>query len=271
MASTDRFSANTGYDNFYLESVIEDQLLTKFDLARFFQVDNNLVGRPGMKVVVNVYTATDGTEKLTVTQGNTQTISVSMTPKEYEILLGQNRFVWYDEEEKTDPYVVVTGTRHMATDLFNTMNEDVMAQLNDQLVDTINVSGTDYFSAFVDAQAALAVEATDAGAPATFAFVHPTDLAAVRKALKDDLKYNESFAREGYVGTVAGTNLYVSKACTEGTINFATKEALTLFVKTGTEVEQERDANTRKNTAYARKYYLAALTDATKAIKIVKA
>lgn len=271
MASTDRFSANTGYDNFFLETEIENQLLTKYDLARFFQVDNNLVGKPGMKVIVNVYTATDGTEKLKVTEGNTKHISVSMTPKEHEIILGQNSFVWYDEEAMTDPNIVTTGTRHMATDLFNTMNKDVMAELNDDLVQSITLTGTDYFSAFVDAQAALGVEATDAGAPATFAFVHPADLAAVRKALKDDLKYNESFAREGYIGTVAGTNLYVTNAATAGTINFAVKEALTLYVKTGTEVEQERDANTRKNTAYARKYYVAALTDATKARKIVKA
>lgn len=271
MASTDRFSANTGYDNFFLETEIENQLLTKLDLARFFLVDNNLVGRPGMKVKVNVYTASDGAEKLTVTQGNTQHIAVSMTSREHEVVACQDNFLWYDEEALADPNIVIVGTRHMATDLFNTMNEDVMAELNDNLVQTINVTGTDYFSAFVDAQAALGVETTEAGAPETFAFVHPTDLAAIRKALKDDLKYNESYSKQGYVGTVAGTNLYVSKACTANTINFATKEALTLFVKTGTEVEQERDANIRKNTAYARKYYVAALTDATKARKIVKA
>lgn len=50
----------------------------------------------------------------------------------------------------------------------------------------------------------------------------------------------------------------------------ATKEAVTLFNKKGTEVEQERDGNTRKNTIYSRKYYLAALTDETKDIKIFK-
>jgi hypothetical protein len=271
MASTDRFSANTGYDNFYLETLIEDQFLTHLDLSRFFKVDNNLVGRPGMKVIVNTYRATDGTEKLKVTEGNTKAIAASMTPKEYEILLAQNRFIWYQEEELTDPNLIITGTRHMATDMFNTMNKDIIGELADEGIEEVTVTGTDYFSAFVDAQAKLGVEAIDAGAPATFAFVHPTDLAAVRKALKDDLKYVEAYSRAGYVGTVAGTNLYVTNAATAGTINLATADALTLFVKTGTEVEQERDANTRKNTAYSRKYYLAALTDATKAVNIKKA
>mgnify|MGYP000668287047 CR=1 FL=1 len=50
----------------------------------------------------------------------------------------------------------------------------------------------------------------------------------------------------------------------------ATKEAVTLFNKKGTEVEQERDPNTRENSIYSRKYYLAALTDETKDVKIFK-
>ena len=34
------------------------------------------------------------------------------------------------------------------------------------------------------------------------------------------------------------------------------------------QIEQERDADHRKNLVFSRKYYLAALTDATKAVKI---
>ena len=54
-----------------------------------------------------------------------------------------------------------------------------------------------------------------------------------------------------------------------GTVVIATKEAVTVFNKKGTEVEQERDGNTRQNTIYSRKYYLAAMTDETKAVKII--
>jgi hypothetical protein len=105
-----------------------------------------------------------------------------------------------------------------------------------------------------------------------FAFVSPKDVAKIRKALKDDLKYVEAFARQGYVGTVAGWNLYTKKDAVENTIVGGTREAVTLFNKKGTEVEQpprgSEDANVRKNTVISRKYYLAALTDATKAVKI---
>jgi len=91
----------------------------------------------------------------------------------------------------------------------------------------------------------------------------------VRKALKDDLKYVEAFARSGYVGTVGGINLYTKKDATTSKITIATKEAVTLFNKKGTEVEQERDGNTRQNTIYSRKYYLAAMTDETKAVMVI--
>ena len=106
-----------------------------------------------------------------------------------------------------------------------------------------------------------------------FAFVCAKDMAKIRKALKDDLKYVTEYAtRQGYVGTVAGWNLYTKKDAVEGTIVGGTREAVTLFSKKGTEVEQpprsSEDANVRKNTVISRKYYLAALTDATKAVKI---
>lgn len=90
--------------------------------------------------------------------------------------------------------------------------------------------------------------------------------------------YVESFSRNGYVGTVAGVNLYTKKDAVSGTIIIATKKAVTLFNKKGTEIEQitknarsETAANTRLNTIFSRKYYLAALTDATKAVKITVA
>ena len=50
----------------------------------------------------------------------------------------------------------------------------------------------------------------------------------------------------------------------------ATKEAVTLFNKKGIETEQNRNQDTRLNQIFNRKYYVPALTDETKAVKIVK-
>lgn len=266
--------SNAPYQNFVLENRIEDQFNSRLDLNPFCTVDRSLEGTAGMIKKINRYSATNGTQKLTLGVGNTQTIEASYTQESYTILLAQNRGIWYDEEVMTDPLIGLTIARHAGTDMYNTVNADIYDEFKKAEM-VVLLSGTDYFSAFVDAQSMLAVEATDAGAPSTFAFVSPTDLAKIRKALKSDLQYVEAYARTGYVGTVGGTNIFVKKDATVGTICFATREAVTMFVKTGVETELYQannrsadDANVRKNTLISRKYYLAALTNATQAVKI---
>ncbi len=259
--------AHKVYENFVLANEIEDQYNSHLDLQQFCTIDNSLVGTPGMKKKINVYTATNGTEKLEMGAGNSKSIEVSYSDVEYEILLAQNKFEYYDEQEMTDPLVVQTGLRHAAVDMFNTVNADVFAEFNKASL-AVNASAFD-FGAFVDAVALLNVENPES--LSVFAFVAPADMAAIRKALKDDLKYVEAFAKNGYIGTVAGVNLYTKKDAVAGTIVGGTKQAVTLFNKKGMEVEQERDGDIRQNRIFSRKYYLAALTDATKAFKITKA
>ena len=259
--------ANTPYENFFLSNEVEDQFNSHLDLAQFCTIDRNLEGTAGMKRIINVYSATNGTEKLAQGVGNSKSIEVSHEPKEYEILLAQNRFDYFDEEAMKDANLVPVGMKHAGTDLFNTTNADVYAELGKA---TLSTAPTAFdFAAFVDAQAKLGIENLED--VTMFGFVSPDDMAGVRKALKDDLKYVEAFAKNGYVGTVAGINLYTKKDATVGTVIIATKEAVTLFIKKGVETEQERDGNTRKNSIFNRKYYLAALTNATKAVKMVKA
>lgn len=265
--------SNTIYDNFFLANEIEDQFNSHLDLQRFCTVDNTLEGQPGMVKKIHVYSATNGTQKLAMGEGNTETIEAGYTEKEYRIQLAQNRFKYYDEEAMTDPMVVETGTRHMGTDMYNTVNADAFGEFNKaQLVVVTQALG---FDAFADAVSLMNIEGTD-NAPEdifAFAFVCPADVAAIRKALKDELKYVEAFARVGYVGTVAGVNLYTKKDAVRGTVVVATNQAVTIFNKRGTQVEQPprstEEANVRENWIYSRKYYLAALTDATKAVKTV--
>lgn len=258
------------YDNFVLENEIEDQYNSKLDLVRFCTVDNSLVGVAGDTKKINVYKATNGTQKLDMGEGNTKNIEVSYTPEQYTIQLAQNRFPYYDEEVMVDPMVVPVGLGHMATDMFNTTQADIFAEFNKATlaVHTGAVNKPINFDSFVDAVALLNLENLEG--VEIFAFVNPTEMGNLRKGLKDDLKYVEAFVRSGYVGTVGGVNIYTKRDAETGTIVLGTKEAVTLFNKRGVEVEQERDANVRLNEIYSRKYYLAALTDATKAVKIVR-
>ena len=255
------------YDNFFLSNEVEDQYNSHLDLQTFCNVDNTLVGTPGMKRKINVYTATNGTEKLGMGEGNSKSIEVSYAEKEYEVLMAQNRFKYYDEQEMTDPMLVPVGTRHMGTDMFNTVNADIFAEFRKATL--AHPASAFDFAAFVDAQALLNLENLEG--VSIFGFVCPADMAKIRKALKDDLKYVEAYAKNGYVGTVGGVNLYTKKDAVAGEIIIATRDAVTLFNKKGVEIEQERDADIRENSIWSRKYYLAALTDATKAVKITLA
>ena len=124
--------------------------------------------------------------------------------------------------------LVPVGTRHMGTDMFNTVNGDVYGEFKKatMVVPTAKID----FAAFVDAVANLNIESTDNQpekvAPQTFAFVHPGDTAELRKNLAEDLKYVEAFARAGYIGTVGGVNIYTKKDATKGTIVVATDRQL---------------------------------------------
>ena len=259
------------YDNFVLANEIEDQYNSHLDLMRFCTVDDSLVGIAGDIKKIHRYRATDGSQDLEMGEGNTKNIEVSYTDEEYRILLTQNRFPYYDEEAMRDPNVVPVGIRHMSTDMFNATNKKVFLEFSKA---TRQVASATYdFAAFVDAVSMLGLPEDQEAAQSTeiFAFINRTNEAEIRKALGEHLKYVEAFVRRGYIGTVAGVNIYIKKDAPTNYIVIGTRSAVTYFVKKGTEVEQERtDPNKRLTTIYSRKNYLPALTDETQAVRIVK-
>lgn len=258
--------ANKVYDNFFLSNEVEDQFNSHLDLMRFATIDTSLVGTAGMKKIINRYKATAGTQKLKKGEGNTKQIGVSYVPEEYEIQLAQNDFRWNDEDAMRDPMLVPVGMKHAGTDLFNTMNDDIFAEYRKApLSMEVNTFG---FDAFVDGVSALGFE--DVENVELFAFVCPLDKGTIRKELKDTLQYVKEYATAGYVGSVGGVNIYTKKDAVPGEVIIGTKDAVTVFIKTGTEIEQDRDKNTRVNDTYSRKYYVTALTDETKLIKLLK-
>ena len=266
--------ANVVYDNFYLSNEVEDQFESHLDLMRFCTVDKTLEGTAGMKRLVNVYTATNGTEKLAMGEGNSKSIEVGHTQREYNIELAQNRFDWHDEEALKDPMLVPTGMKHAGTDMFNTVNGDVFGEF--EKASLIVETSAFNFDAFADAVALI--ELPENEEVEVFGWLSRKAKAEVRKQLKDELKYVEAFARHGYIGTVCGVNLYDKKNAKDNEICIGTRKAVTAFTKKGTEVEivskgtrSEEAANKRKNSAFSRKYYVVALTNETQAAKIVKA
>lgn len=256
---------HVGYNNFVLQTKFEDQYQSKLDLMQFCTVDNSLVGVPGDKVKIGVYTATSGTETLKMGEGNTKNIEVTRAEKEYTIELLQNRFPYYDEEQMRDPNIVEKGLNHMVVDMFNTAQTKAMAEFEKA---SLKATVTAYdFNAFVDGAALFPNNNENEKLP-IFCLAGKDAVKEIRKNLKDDLKYVEAYVRTGYIGTVNGINIYTSNLTNK--VILATKEAVTYFNKTGTEVEQKRDANIRLNEVFSRKYGIFAFTDATKAVILEK-
>jgi hypothetical protein len=256
--------ANKPYENYVLAAKIEDMYNTHVAMNNYLTVDNDLQSAAGDHKIINVYTATGDVEDVTMGNGNTKDIEATFSPVEYKVGKTQGRGTYYDEEVDKDPKVVEVILEGMAAKMANDHTTKVIAEFAKSR--KWNIYTTPDFSTFADAIAKLNMEQEEP----LFAMACPTDLAAIREALKDDLKYVESFVRSGYVGNVCNVPLVITKAVSAGTIYIATKKAVTLFNKRGMEVETKRDPDLRKNQMFNRKTCLVALTDATKLIKLTK-
>ena len=254
------------YDNFVLENKIEDFLTTKLDMAQYATHDNSLTQSAGMTKVVNTYNATGNVEDLKMGEGNSDDIEVSFDTKEYVVGVTQGRFPYYDEEVMTDPMVVDVGLRKLADQMTNDLTSKIVAELDKATL--IQYGATWVFNDVVDAISKFNTKESEEG---LFLLINPAQTGSFRKNLKDDLKYVEDFVRTGYIGSVCGVPVIATNAVSAGVAYLATKEAVTIFTKKGSEIEQERDPNVRLNKVYARKVMVVALTDATKVVKITAA
>lgn len=255
---------NQLYDNFVIENQFESVLKTLLDLQNFMTVDYSLSESAGMHKKIYKRSVTGAVEDLAMTEGNTDAIEVTLSSEDYEVGTTQGRFIAYDEEIMTDPAVLDAGLKGMAEIMVNDFVDKSVAEWRK----TSNQLGYSAlgFDTIVDALAQLNLENEDS----LFMLISPAMVGAFRKSLKDSLQYVEAFARTGYIGSVCGVPVYVTKALAGSEAIIGNKEAVRLFVKKGTEAEQERDANTRKNTYYTRKVALVALVDDRKLIRIAK-
>lgn len=254
--------AHQVYENIILSNKVNDILKTAVNLNNYMTIDNSMTEEAGMKKVINTYTATGSVEELAMGEGNKGEIEVSFVPSEYTVKTFQGKFAFFDEQEMTDPMIVDTGLKGAADSMTNEFIDKAIAEYEKATL--THTAGAWNFDVVVDAIAKMNLE-DESG---LFLLISPADKAAFRKALKDDLSYSEGFVRTGYIGSVAGVPVVVTKAVEAGKGYLATKEAVTVFIKKDSETEYERNADIRKNSYWVRKVGVVALTDATKAVKI---
>lgn len=254
--------ANSIYENVVLENKYNTVLDTLLNLQQFLTVDNSLQESAGMKKRIISKTVTGSVDDLAQGVGNSNTIEVATTYADYDVETTQGRFVYFDEEAMQDAFVVDNGLKGLSEKMVNSFTSKAVAEWRKATLQQGYSSIG--FDTVVDAIAKMNLE-DESG---LFLLISPNMVAAFRKAVKDELKYSEGFVRTGYLGSLVGVPCYVSKAIPNGEAILADKSAVRLFIKKDTEIEQERDANLRKNTVYARKVALVALVDANKVVKI---
>lgn len=258
--------ANQVYANFVLENKLDSILATKVDFNQFVTPDYSLTEAPGMQKTIHKYVATGSVEDLAQGVGNTATFESTFSTDDYTVGVTQGRGIYFDEEAMKDPMVVDTIVKGMAEEMVNDFTAKAISEMENTSKKVIcNFTTDKFFDKVVDALAM--VDATIEDESGFVLLINPATQAYVRKQLGDDLKYSEGFVRTGYIGHVCGVPVVMSKAVPANTAYLENKNAITLFIKKGSEAEQERDANIRKNTVYLRKVALVALTDERYCVK----
>lgn len=244
------------FDNKVVEQKLENDLITKLNMNQFITMDWDLAEAPGMVKTIRVYKGTGAVEDLAMGAGNTGDIGSEFEEKEYRVAVTQGRVPFYDEQQMADPKAIDKAIQFLSESLTNDVTEKVVAELGNG---TGTLATLD-FDGVVDAIAAFADEENND----MYLLMSKKCYAALQKECKDLISYVEAFVRKGYVGTIAGVPIYVSNAVDDDNAFLACKSAITCFMKKGVEIEQERDADTRKTTIFGRNVKVIALTDASK-------
>ncbi|MDD7143002.1 MAG: hypothetical protein PUI73_04330 [bacterium] len=257
---------NTVYANKVLEAKAKDLLTTSVNTRNLMSVDNSLAQNPGMTKTINVYTYTGEAEELAAGVGNTASKRGSIAYKgtDYTVKMVQQAFDYLDEDFMKDNTIVDNMLKGANQVMVNKMTSDFITEAKKATLGVTFATAIGY-DVIVDAISALNVE-DESG----IFIVIPN---AWKAALRKDADYKSARMGEviynGQVGTICGIPVIATKALTTEAF-VMTKEAIKLFMKKDVEVEQDRDADKRKNSVYLRTAYIVAMVDATKICKVSK-
>ena len=252
--------AHTVFENKVIEAKATDLLTTSVNARNLMTIDNTLAEAEGMTKVINVYSYTGAVEKLADGAANSTRGALAFEPKEYKVQRAQHTFDYTDSQYMTDNNVLDMSLKYANDIMTNEMTKDFYAECAKC---SKSVPGAISYTTIVDAISEVGLE-NEAGI-----FV------VIPNAWKADLRNDEDYKNArmgevvygGQVGTVAGIPVIATKALTDAAY-VMTKEAVKLFMKKDVEVEQDRDVETKTNTVVLSTYYICALSDDSKIVKI---
>lgn len=256
---------NTVYPREVLENKLNDNLTTSINHRNLMTMDRNLTEEEGATKRIIKYSYTGTVEKLAEGAANTAVGQVVTSATPYTVQRVQQTWKYTDDEFISDPNIVDAGMKLSANAMVNDMVADFYTEAaKATLSQTIPAGGLDY-DTVVDAIAKMNLE-DESG---LFMLINPAEKAQIRKDADFKAKELGKVIRDGMIGSISGIPVIVSKAVAAGTAYVMTPEAITCFLKEDVSVEQDRDIETKTNKIVEAGWYIVALTDATKIVKLV--
>lgn len=254
--------AHVLFDNKVVEAKATDLLVTTINARNLMTIDNSLTENEGMIKLVNVYTYNGSVEKLADGAKNSTRGSLTCAGKEYKVQRAQHTFDYTDTQFMTDSNVLDKSLKGANDILANEMTADFYAECA-KCSKTSPLGEAISYDAIVDAISTVGLENES-----NLFVIIPN---AWKADLRKDADYKNARMGEvvygGQVGVIAGIPVIATNAL-EDVAYVMTKEAVTLYMKKDVEVEQGRDIETKTNTVVLSSYYICALADDSKIVKI---
>ena len=252
--------AHTVFENKVIEAKATDLLLTSLNARNLMTIDNSLAESEGMTKVINTYTYTGSVEKLADGAKNSTRGALSFVPHEYKVQRAQHTFDYTDTQYMTDNNVLDMSLKGGNEIMANQMTADFFAECGKC---SKSVPGVISYDVIVDGISAVGME-NESGI-----------YVVIPNAWKADLRKDEDYKNarmgeviySGQVGTIAGIPVIATNALTDAAY-VMTNEAIKLFMKKDVEIEQDRDVETKTNTVVMSTYYVCALADDSKIVKL---
>lgn len=265
--------ANTYYAHEIINEKIKSMLDTKVSMSQFMHSDDTLAAESGMKIKIQKYSATDNIKDVAEGEGNDDYSEVNYTEELYAVVTTQGRTKWSDEAAMRNPIIVDTLLQNQAENMVNDLTRKAIVEMGKTSraveCDFSTSTSNYFFNKVVDALALI--DSANEDESGYTMLISPNQQAYIRKQLGDSLKYVEANVRTGYIGSVAGVPVVMSKACPDNACFIVNPQAITYFNKRGITTAEDRDENLRQNIVYIRKVGLVALTDEKYLVMLAKA
>lgn len=266
-----------------MADMVSEALPALIKFTPFATVDRTLAGTPGNTITLPVYDFIGDAED--VAEGTETTMTtLTATTSQFTVKKAMKGVSVTDEallSAQGDPMAEVT--KQLTQAIAGKIDTDCYNALASSSNKVDNSSKTLSYSAIVDAVDALNSESDVA--PSKVLFVNPKQVSSLRKDadfISMD-KYGGNVMMSGEIGMIAGARIVPSKRITASTgetsgvyndvlvmtstdQDFLSIPALTIYLKRDVMVETDRNIKSGVTDITANEHYIAALTNASKAV-----